>query len=248
MTGAIKDRPRIIELVGPAGAGKTTLAHALARRCSGAEIKSPPYFRDLDEFPFFGWNAIRFLPVLTRMMLDPQRRNPSPRQVIWMLTLQGWHHRLARAGSGKVTLLDQGAVFIMTDLCRMRCINLNDRLVKNWWMRMVSDWAFALDAVILLDAPNRSLVDRIRAREKWHLMKNRPEADLTAFLEDYRVWFERVVAQLTVKNHALQVIQLNTASGNVEEMAGRIILELGLPELEDQLHFAASSSQTVQVV
>jgi hypothetical protein len=116
----------------------------------------------------------------------------------------------------------------MTDLYRMRCINLQDRLIKTWWGGVIDHWAQTLDGVVLLDAPNKDLIERIRSRRKWHLMKERSDLELNNFLEDYRLWFERDLAQLLARNRALQVIRLNTAKMSLGDMAARTSLELGI--------------------
>jgi deoxyadenosine/deoxycytidine kinase len=221
---------RVIELVGPAGAGKTSLAEALEKGSGYYRTAAPPYFRNLTEMPFFSSNLVTFLPVLSRMMLDAKRRKPSPRQIVWMLTLQGWHNRMreSRDHGDRIILLDQGPIFIMTDLYRTRCINLQDRLIKTWWGGVIDHWAQTLDGVVLMDAPNKDLIERIRSRRKWHLMKERSDQDLITFLEDYRLWFERVLAQLSAKNSSLHVIRLNSARLNVSEMVAKTSVELGL--------------------
>jgi hypothetical protein len=117
---------------------------------------------------------------------------------------------------------------LMTDLYRMRCINLQDALVKKWWGRVIENWASTLDAVILLDSTNKVLIDRIRSRGKWHLMKNRSNAEIVSFLEDYRLWFERVLYQLSEKNRNLTLVRVRTYPATMAEMEDEVVTELGL--------------------
>lgn len=243
----LNSKPWVVEFVGPAGTGKSSLAEALVNLPGKARLARPPYFRNMADWPFFGANLIHFLPVLSRMMLDPTRRNPSPRQVVWMLTLQGWHKQLQNVKEPeKVHLLDQGPVFIMTDLYRMRCINLQDRLVKAWWTGVIENWADTLAAVVLLDAPNKLLIERIRSRRKWHLMKDRKDVDLINFLEDYRLWFERVIAQISSQNRAFRVIRLNTGKMDLNTIMEKTADELGIPVYPEIQSFPENPGQALQ--
>jgi thymidylate kinase len=220
--------PRFIELIGPAGAGKSSFAEALVQTCEQVETGTPPYFRKYADLPFFIKNSVKFLPVFTRLMLDSEQRNPTPRQIIWMITLQGWPQKINKEKplSKEVTFLDQGPVFIMTDLYRFRCLNLQNKVIKKWWVEVIKNWARTLDMVVWLDSPNEILIERIRRRSKWHLMKNRNDADLAFFLEDYRNCFNRILSSLHLYNKNIRVIRFNTSRESMEGMVDRLLAEL----------------------
>lgn len=230
--------PRFIELIGPAGAGKSSFAEALVQTCEQVETGTPPYFRKYADLPFFIKNSVKFLPVFIQLLLDPEQKNPTPRQIIWMITLQGWHQNMnvKKTSSKEVTFLDQGPIFIMTDLYRFRCLNLHNKVIKKWWVEVIKNWARTLDMVVWLDSPNEILIERIRRRSKWHLMKNRNDADLAFFLEDYRNCFNRILSSLHLYNKNIRVIRFNTSRESMEGMVDRLLVELEIKKNLESNH------------
>ncbi|MGH9878571.1 MAG: AAA family ATPase, partial [Nitrososphaerales archaeon] len=56
----------IIELVGPAGAGKSTLSRALSRRSATIQLGSDVELRKLKYMPVFLRNILSLLPIIIR--------------------------------------------------------------------------------------------------------------------------------------------------------------------------------------
>src|SRR5688572_22240429 len=102
--------PLIMELVGPAGAGKTTLSRALSKRDEEIVIGPDIELRKVSHLPVF----IRSIPSSVPLFLYQRKSN---RQLTWtelkdIAYLKGWPDLLRRRSSntGKVILLDQGPV------------------------------------------------------------------------------------------------------------------------------------------
>ena len=57
-----KKTHKIIEIIGPAGAGKTSLAKILGENTSIKIVNQAPYYRQLGDTPFFIKNSLSILP------------------------------------------------------------------------------------------------------------------------------------------------------------------------------------------
>ena len=219
-------RPLVVELVGPAGAGKSALSQCLARRpgVMRASVWNLPR----------GWwllNAVRSLPTLALCA----RARPFPwedvRQLIRLRTLR---QVVERRPTQHVPLvvLDEGPVFALAWLRLFGHQRRRGDALAPWWQRALEEWAAALDLVVLVNAPDAVLVERIRGREKTHRVKHRTDAEIGAFLAAYRDAFDDVIAALTAQND-VQVVTLDSDGEVIDRTAGRL-----LDLLEGQLHVA----------
>lgn len=210
------------EIVGPAGAGKSTLARALQRQNERLLVDTHPDYKRAINFPLFLRNAIAMLPMFFRLYLrmPDQATCISKRQLAWLVILNGWQSRLQRRlrrGEGSA-VLDQGPVFLIATLRMLGPACLRDPVVEHWWKKTYARWAATLDFVLYLDAPDGTLMRRIRTRDKGHEMKEGNAADVVLFLATYRSAYERVLHLLTSANSRIEVIRFDTSRSSVEEI------------------------------
>ena len=78
-----------------------------------------------------------------------------------------------------------------------------------WRRRTLARWVDVLDSVILLDAGNEELAERIRSRAKVHRMMNGSDRAIQRFANDYRKAFDTVIDDLG-RAGRLAVHQLRT--------------------------------------
>ena len=218
--------PPIVELVGPAGVGKTTLTQALSRRSRAVLPVPPPYYRRIRQVPFFVRNTFLSLPSFVELAGHRRLGWPSRREMAWMVILEGWPGALRQQSSQgeAILLLDQGPVFLLAVLDAFGPGVLASREAQGWWSRMYRQWAAALDIVFLLDAPDEVCAKRIRGREQWHIVKYAPDETLFEFQARFRQAYERVIARLTSAGAGPRVFCLNTAEHSPDEIVDRILV------------------------
>ena len=221
---------KIVELVGLAGAGKSTIAGALDQCSHQILLAEPPYSRRIRDIPFFAWNTFLLLPTLVHLWCTNQgSRWLSRQEIASMVILLGWHRRLRRSSSNRcqVIVLDQGPICSLMLLQLFGPETLRSAGAKKWWNRVCRRWADTLDTMIWLDAPTATLIERVRAREKWHGVKDKSEAEAFEYLERYREAYRRVIACLAV-NDDLQILKFDTAQESLDGVVDQILAEFRL--------------------
>jgi shikimate kinase len=219
----------VVEIAGPAGAGKTAVLRSLKRRSKKVTDVALPRFRSLAGFPFFAEHGLLLLPTLLRLAMH-NGRGLTYGEIRSMITLNGWH-RLFRTNAvtnDRLRFLDQAAVFMMAELHEFGPESLRSTGAHKWWSRVHRKWAKALDLVIWLDASDAILRERIQSRRRWHVMKNRPAAEVVEFLARYRHGYEQAVSALTAYNPGLRVLRIDTGDKSVDQVVDRLMLDLGL--------------------
>jgi thymidylate kinase len=227
----IKRAPLVVELVGPAGAGKTSLARALNQCNEKILIGTSPYFRRIRDIPFFTRNILLLLPTFLHMYRSNSGRRLTLRELARVVTLNGWHRVLGQASKKyQIVILDQGPIFMLAELHAFGPENLKDQSAQKWWETMYRQWAATLNLVIYLDALDTHLVERIRTRAKSHVVKEKTKPEVFGFLAHYRWAFEHVVSTLTANQNSLRVVCFDTAQESLDGIVNRLLAEFGLKE------------------
>lgn len=222
---------RVVEIVGPAGAGKSTLCQALAGASEGIELGRFPDVRSLAEAPFFAWHGLRtafrfgFLPA-------HGSRRLTRREFAWVSILDGWPKVLKQElkGTYRVVLLDQGPVYLLSELHETGPEHLRNQASNPAWQALYASWARTLDAIIYLDAPDAALTGRIRGREKAHIVKHAEHSAAIRFIQQFRASYNATLAMLTAYNAAMPILRFDTSRETADELAHRILPVLGLAD------------------
>jgi len=213
-------RAVIVELVGPAGAGKTTLARGVsavdATVRSGLSLWGLPRRRLLR-------SAIALLPTILLASISRARlRAGEMAQMIRLGALlsvveeESTRHR--------VLLLDEGPVFALSWLDLFFARN-GARVPASWRRRVIAQWATLLDVVVFIDAADITLAHRIRTREKPHGVKHLPDEEIFGFSAGFRRAFERAIHDLAEVGHII-VDSLRTDAGPLEENTAQLMVKL----------------------
>ena len=219
--------PRIVEIVGPAGAGKTTLFHALGD-CNGSIKRGNfPDVRKITAAPFFIWNGLRILPYLLGLSRQAGRK-PTRREFAWLSILYGWPDILQKElKNNKIIILDQGPVYLLAETREFGPEYLRKQKAEKLWRNLYSRWAQTLDLIVWLDATDIDLLNRIRSRDKQHVVKNESVETTFEFLVSYRKAYERTISILSTKHPGLKILRFDTSRKSLEEIASRILCEFG---------------------
>lgn len=207
----------VAEVLGPAGAGKTTLVKVLVHQHPALS-------------PVEGYRSLRLAPTYARvaavrapLLWTASRGTANPtRWINWMIrlecsdrVLQG--SRPARRHHG-VVLFDQGPVYSLMRLLpepAMRTV-VPDDPYSRWWQRMLNRWAGLLDVVIVVDARDDVLLERIQSRPKWHPVKDLAPDQARALLADHRARCDTVTAALGV-TAGPKIVRIDTSDLLVTE-------------------------------
>jgi hypothetical protein len=141
-----------------------------------------------------------------------------------------------RAGTGAtVVVFDQGPVYTLVRLHEDQ--DQNSASIELWRRRKLAQWAATLDLVLLLDAPDDVLVERIRGRVKAHALKLGPDASARAAVAAERGRYDAVIAEL-MEAASVRVLRFDTCRTSVAAVIAAATAALG----------AAGSDATVRTV
>ncbi len=215
--------PRVVEIVGPAGAGKTTLCNVLTGICDQILLSNFPDVRKFKDAPFFLWNGL----CLARLYQFGRVNGSSlsKRQFAWMSILRGWPPRLRRTARdhSKIIVLDHGPAYLLAEISEFGPSYLQSPRYEKLWENLYSRWADTLDTIVWLDAGNEHLLRRIRTRGDEHIVKHSSDAVVIDFLSRFRAAYDRVISRLTAGNAGPRVLRFDTGASQTSDIASLII-------------------------
>ena len=214
-------RAIVVELVGPAGAGKSAVADVLRSRDATlrASIWGLPR-------PSLLWSTVMLLPTFLVLSLAARAVcREELKQMIRLTTLGRVLPRLARGR--RLVVLDEGPVFALAWLRVFGAERLlRSAAYERWVQRMLASWARMIDVVVLVDAPDPVLSQRIRARVKPHMVKDQSDQQITAFAARFRTAFASVIPAVTGLNGTMQV-SVRADLETPHELAARVLQAVG---------------------
>ena len=182
-----------VEIVGPPGAGKTSLLSALVE--SQPELEPIHEWRQLRFYPSFASNAFGLLPFF---LFQWMARQPiSRRDMERMIRLRA-SRKITQNLNDEIVVLDQGPVYTLATLHLSDSRPIDSSSFENWWEQIAQLWAEVLDTVVFLEAPGDVLLQRILDRNKPHFLKSQTlksqtEVDKLEWLEVLSATLKRTV-------------------------------------------------------
>ena len=218
--------PWLVELVGPAGAGKSTLAASLPAQ--DPDVAQGPNLWGLPRALLVA-SAIELLPTMIAAAI---RGRPLHKPEIGQMIRIGALRRAlshTRTRGHRTMVIDEGAVFGLAWL-EMFYEAHDDPWRSLWRRREREQWAARLDAVVRLDADDPELARRIRTRAKEHMVKDRNDEEIQVFMARFRDCYDQVIGDMAARG-SLAVQSLSTGGAPVPDRVARL-----REAIEESLH------------
>lgn len=217
----------VVEIIGPAGAGKTTLYQALDCYTESIQLGNFPDVRKVTDAPFFISNGLRLIPSLLNLYQRTSRQL-TRREFAWMTILCGWSNLLRRGtnNANKVVILDQGPIYLLAEMRLFGPDYLRQKTAEKLWQDLYERWRATLHMVVWLDAADDILLNRIRNRRQEHVVKTQPATVVYEFLDRYRAEYKFIVSALTANKIGPKVLQLDTGRQKPADILNQFLSEV----------------------
>ena len=222
MTG----KAQTVEIVGVAGSGKTTLTRAL-RSDHGCHVADSLHTKLPGHWPYVAHGLPRVVVFFAASMRD--RPALSWDELKFVLYVAEWDRFLRAEDRDRqgVVVLDQGPMFALACLLWGRKPVTRHASFEAWLRRMAEHWSRELDAIVVLDAPDAVLLERIDAREQRHDAKGVPSHQGLELLGRHREAYGRVF-ELVESYGRTRVLRFDTATMPPARIGGELAELLGL--------------------
>jgi shikimate kinase len=217
------DAPMLIELVGPAGAGKSSLMTSL--RARDAAIRPNVAIPRWQYVP----DALGLAPAFMKFH-SPCRRLfwKEMKRMLHLATL----HRIVTAqghGNSGTRVFDEGPVYMLARMLQLGADRFDNEALRHSWEEAAQRWARILRLIVWLDADSATLARRIRSRPGPPPVNDTRDVSLIPFLDRYRACYAEVLQAMTTDGRGPAVITFDTGRSSVHAIAERLIAVVGTP-------------------
>jgi energy-coupling factor transporter ATP-binding protein EcfA2 len=216
----------LVEVMGPAGAGKTSLVRAL--RVLDPDVRAGLGVGRAAWVPILVARVARLLPLW--LLRSPRGRWFTWNELKSMSFLDAWLRAARRRPPGGAVVLDHGPVY---RLARLRAFGpplVRTPSFARWWRRCLEGWWGALDLIVHLDAPDEVLLERVGARGHWYLSGDGAVEEKVGFLHRYRRAFDETMSD--AGRGGPTVLRIRSDRAAPEAIAAQVLRELRGPSAE----------------
>jgi hypothetical protein len=212
-------RPVLIELTGPAGAGKTTLRRELLTRDPTIEFigllgrgeVARSYVRE----------AMPLVPAYLTNYRGTRWFTRSEGKAIGLL--RSWQRAVDEAErEGRILLMDQGPVFRLAVLSEFGPPVAQSRAFDRALQRWSRAWGHRLDLVVQLSAAPDVLLHRIRTRPQDHTVKQWADEPALQRVHRYEAAIDRTIERLR-STQDLTVVRVDTSTQSASSLADTVL-------------------------
>lgn len=222
----------IIELVGLAGAGKTTVAAALSSHNNNTVIDADISIKTKTHFALFAATIPKIVPLLLHQ--KPQNRWFTWDEIKTIVYLTSWPHKLRQSKkNGVIILLDHGPIFKLATLKEFGPSTVNNPIFERWWNHTIKLWANTLDLIIWLEAPQTTLIERINSRSQKHPVKNKSANEAAKYLMRYQSSYAKIMVQVA-NFGSLRQLHFDTNYTSVNEIIDKVQVYLSANSLSEK--------------
>jgi shikimate kinase len=222
---------RVVEVVGPAGAGKSSLCRVLSGYPERIRIEYHPDVHKLRDLLLLSVHQFRLIPRLMHLHRG-HGRWLTHREYTWLTMLTAWPGRLRRnrRTDDKIVILDQGPIYLLAEQKIFGPDWLRILGSGSTWQKMYHDWATTLDLLIWLDTDNDRLMQRINSRQKEHIVKDEPAEKVFEFLDMYRAAYNDVFRRFRAEADCPRIISFDTGQESLDAIKRKLLVELEVQE------------------
>jgi thymidylate kinase len=207
-------RGLLVELVGVAGVGKSTITQALSsKKYSWLLVGTAPPVWKISTAYFYIKNIILLTPFLIRI-IGNGGRFLKRQELAFMAILHGWHKIIRKdiEQMNKIMIIDQGPISIMAYLNVWGPDSLHKPNMQGWWEQIYNNWAQIIDMVVFLDAADEIIISRINNRSQKHHLKGQSIPIVVEWISRYRILYDQILSKIAANAHGMRVWRID--SGN----------------------------------
>ena len=216
-------RALVVEVMGPALAGKTSLVRSLRARDDRIRVGF-----DVPRIRWFPFVVAKVAGLLPAWLLHYRR----DRWFTWnemksMAFLDAWLRaaRRQRPTTAVTTVLDHGPVYRLARLREFGPAVTSSERFQRWWRASLEGWLGALDLVVSLEAPDATLLGRAKERGHWYLSAGHREEEKVEFLARFRRAFAQTLEAGTADMP--RVLRVHSDQHTPDEIADEVSAALG---------------------
>jgi hypothetical protein len=217
--GIVHKRPHIIEMVGVAATGKSTLRKAMMER--DERIKFFDKTGNISYLPFL----IKLVGIWFLLYLKEYRHSRwfTVQEIRNMAYLDTWISRIRRKSlfNDAIFIVEPGSVYWLSTLQGNGPEITNHPRFIRWWKDTFRKWATTLDAIIWLDAPEEVCFERVHSRNQWHQFLDYSAESALAQIKYDRESYHKLVPEMA-SQFAVKVFHFRTDQISTEKMVKQI--------------------------
>lgn len=209
----------VVEVIGPAAAGKTTLIRALSANDPNIRVGV-----DVGMLRYVGG----FVRTIGSWMPQWAATYRGDRWFSWRETksvvfLDAWYPALQRQRdpAASVTILDHGALYRLARLREFGPQIVHSEAFERWWVSSLDRWMKSIDVVVWLDGSDEVLLQRVKQRGHRTLASTPSDHAKREFLARYRRAFDGLFEEAGPDQPT--ILRLRSDEGSVAAIAAHVL-------------------------